>query len=76
MSIQPESSRAGYQGITNFLDAFVPAGARLPPTMEQGRQDAGLALRVLVRFGVHEGVPAYIAVVVVILLLLVLSELH
>jgi hypothetical protein len=36
-------------------------------------QDAGLALRLLVRFGLHQGVPAYIAALAAILTLLLLT---
>ena len=42
----------------------------------QTEQDAGLALRTLARLGVHEGVPAYIAALAIILALLVLRALR
>ena len=38
-------------------------------------QEAGVALRTLARFGLHEGVPAYVALLIVVTLVLLVLNL-
>ena len=51
-----------------------PDRAHTRAVMDPGHGDgAGFAVRALARFGLHEGVPAYIALLVAILILFLLS---